>query len=268
MITHLSQTSLQDYADCARRFQLRYLDRLAYPAEENEPALESERRLREGQDFHRLVQQSLLGIPADRLEGQAASPNIARWWRAWQDFKEEAGFGATGAVYSEITLSAALGGFRLLAKYDLISHSPGGRFLIYDWKTYRSRPTNEWLAARLQTRVYRALLAKGGSQLNGGQPIAAGQIEMVYWFAEFPSEPGRFSYNEAEHARDWAGLLTLASEIASSPEFPLTEDVSRCRLCTYRSYCNRGVEAGVTENIEAELDRKDVNLEQIQEIEF
>ena len=34
----LSQSSLQDYVDCARRFQLRYLDRLSYPAIESEPA--------------------------------------------------------------------------------------------------------------------------------------------------------------------------------------------------------------------------------------
>ena len=27
-----SQSSLQDYADCPRRFQLRYLDKLIYPA--------------------------------------------------------------------------------------------------------------------------------------------------------------------------------------------------------------------------------------------
>ena len=33
-----SQSSLQDYMDCPRRFQLRYLDRLIYPAAESEPA--------------------------------------------------------------------------------------------------------------------------------------------------------------------------------------------------------------------------------------
>lgn len=52
-----SQSSLQDYFDCPRRFELRYIDRLNWPAVEAEPALENERRLREGTYFHRLAQQ-------------------------------------------------------------------------------------------------------------------------------------------------------------------------------------------------------------------
>jgi hypothetical protein len=39
-----SQGSLQDYVDCRRRFQLRYLDQLAWPAVEAEPLLEHEQR--------------------------------------------------------------------------------------------------------------------------------------------------------------------------------------------------------------------------------
>ena len=38
-----SQSSLQDYVDCRRRFQLRYLQNLAWPALQSEPALENER---------------------------------------------------------------------------------------------------------------------------------------------------------------------------------------------------------------------------------
>ena len=47
-----SQGSLQDYADCPRRFQLGYILRLAWPAVEAEPVLESERRQLQGQAFH------------------------------------------------------------------------------------------------------------------------------------------------------------------------------------------------------------------------
>ncbi|NCT22292.1 PD-(D/E)XK nuclease family protein, partial [bacterium] len=56
-----SQSSLQDYADCPRRFQLRYIEQLAWPAVETEPALENERRQQEGLLFHRLAQQHLIG---------------------------------------------------------------------------------------------------------------------------------------------------------------------------------------------------------------
>ncbi len=67
-------------------------------------------------------------------------------------------------------LSAPLGKHRLLAKYDLIAVQDG-KATIYDWKTYRKRPRNEWLAARTQTRVYRALLVQAGAHLNKGQPF-------------------------------------------------------------------------------------------------
>ncbi|MBA4379648.1 MAG: hypothetical protein C0393_03000 [Anaerolinea sp.] len=62
-----SQSSLQDYADCPRRFQLRYIEELAWPAVESEPALENERHQQEGLFFHRLVQQRLVGLPVEKL---------------------------------------------------------------------------------------------------------------------------------------------------------------------------------------------------------
>src|SRR5512139_3960828 len=80
-LTTLSQSSLQDYIDCPRRFKLRYLEGLAYPAVESEPALENEKRLEEGEIFHRLVQQSLLGLGGAKVGRLARSPNLARWWK-------------------------------------------------------------------------------------------------------------------------------------------------------------------------------------------
>src|SRR6185503_4547702 len=158
----LSQSSLQDYVDCGRRFQLRYLDRLSYPAIESEPALENEKHQQEGEYFHRLVQQHLIGISAEHIGRLANTPNLERWWSNWQAFKEKQNF---GKFYPEITLSAPLGKYRLLAKYDLISVKDG-KATIYDWKTYRKRPRNEWLSARMQTRVYRAMVVRAGAHLN------------------------------------------------------------------------------------------------------
>ena len=59
---HFSQGNLQDYSDCPRRFQLRYLLELAWPAVEAEPADEFETRIRDGEAFHRMVQQHVLGV--------------------------------------------------------------------------------------------------------------------------------------------------------------------------------------------------------------
>jgi CRISPR/Cas system-associated exonuclease Cas4 (RecB family) len=269
-LTTLSQSSLQDYVDCAQRFKLRYLDRLSYPAAETEPTLENEKHQQEGEYFHRLVQQHLIGIPAEQIAKFANTPNLQRWWDNFQNSEELAGLKESPGLYSEATLSAPLGKHRLLAKYDLIAVQ-NGNAVIYDWKTYRKRPRNEWFAGRMQTRVYRALLVQAGAHLNNGQPFEPEQIEMVYWFADFPDEPARFPYTSAQFGRDWDHLLQLSEEVATASSYPLTEDRQKCLFCTYRSYCERGIRAGDLELAEAERESEelfDVNFEQIGEIAF
>jgi CRISPR/Cas system-associated exonuclease Cas4 (RecB family) len=264
-----SQSSLQDYADCARRFQLRYIERLDWPAEESEPALENERHQLAGQSFHRLAQQYLLGLPAEKLAPLANTPDLRRWWEHFTtDFRS---LEDLGSLHPEIALSAPLGKFRLLAKYDLVAISPDGRATIYDWKTYRKRPKDEWMAIRWQTRVYRALLAQAGAHLNGGRPIVPDRIEMVYWYADYPREPARFAYSHEQFVRDWELLEKTVAAIAFAAEFPMTEDEKRCAYCTYRSYCARGTAAGPFDQAEAEMEAEasfDIDFEQVGEIAF
>jgi CRISPR/Cas system-associated exonuclease Cas4 (RecB family) len=267
-----SQSSLQDYVDCPRRFQLRYIEQLAWPAVESEPVLENERRQQEGQLFHRLVQQHLLGLPVEKLSRLANTPDLLRWWENYLSAADLQNLKAIAGLSTELTLAAPIGIYRLVAKYDLVAVQPGKQALIYDWKTYHKRPKNEWMAARLQTRVYRALLVQAGASLNGGSPIQPEQIEMVYWYADFPAEPVRLPYNAALYKRDWDALTGLVNEILHHEHFPLTDDEKKCAFCPYRSYCNRGEKAGTAADPEAELDAAatdfNLNFEQIAEIEF
>jgi len=263
----LSQSSLQDYVECSLRFKLRYLDRLSYPAVESEPALENEKHQQEGEYFHRLVQQHLIGISAEQIGRLANTPNLERWWSNWQVFRGQQNF---GSIYPEVTLSAPLGKYRLVAKYDLLSVNDG-KVTIYDWKTYRKRPRNEWLSARMQTRVYRAMLVQAGAHLNNGKPFEPEQVEMIYWFGDFSDDPARFEYTSAQYKRDWDTLLKLADEVESASSYPQTEDRQKCAFCTYRSYCERGVRAGDWNEAETETQAEelfDVNFEQIGEIAF
>jgi CRISPR/Cas system-associated exonuclease Cas4 (RecB family) len=264
-----SQSSLQDYVDCPRRFQLRYIEQLAWPAIETEPALENERRQQEGQLFHRMVQQHLIGLPAEKLARLANTPGLSRWWGNYLGTQLD----ITGyAQYSELSLAAPVGTFRLLGKYDLVAVKPEEQAIIFDWKTYHKRPRDEWMAARMQTRVYRALLVQAGAHLNGGTSFQPEQIQMVYWYADFPSEPARFSYNAAQYKRDWDTLTSLINEIGNHRHFPLTDDEKKCAYCPYRSYCNRGEKAGTIDESEVEMEKAasefNLNFEQIAEIEF
>lgn len=263
-----SQSSLQDYFDCPRRFELRYIEKLDWPAIEAEPVAENERRMADGNFFHRLAQQFLLGLPADKLSRLASSPDLSRWWDNFaQTFSSPSDL---GSLHPEAVLSAPIRNHRLLAKFDLIAIREG-QASIYDWKTYHKHPKDEWMAIRMQTRVYRYLLVCAGSHLNGGQPFAPESIQMIYWYADFPSEPSTFRYDASLFKRDEVTLEKLVDEIGSLEKFELTSDERKCRYCPYRSYCNRGVTAGDWKDAEAEAEVHeafDINFEQIGEIAF
>ena len=138
------------------------------------------------------------------------------------------------------------------------------------------RPRREWLAARPQTRVYPLVLAAAGQALNHGAPFDPGQIELVYWFTDFPNQPERFAYSRSQYEADHAFLLDLAERIDNLPpaEFYLTADEKRCRFCVYRSLCNRGEAAGeLSEFAEFDDDSQSAagiqfDFEQIAEIQF
>ena len=267
-----SQSSLQDYLDCARRFQLRYIMQLKWPAVETAPVLENERRQDEGQQFHRLVHQYLIGLPAKKISTSANRSNyehLPQWWNNFIEAQPNTLADLQGAKFApEHTLSAPIGNHRIMAKYDLLAKN-NDKITIYDWKTYLAHPKNEKMSARVQTRVYQSLLVRAGHQFNDGQAVEAGKTSMIYWFAEFPNDPAQFSYNEAKAHRDWDWLTALVHEISAKQSFPLTEDAQKCSFCPYRSFCERGIRPGSDEEMEIHAPASwDVNMEQVQEIEF
>ena len=268
-----SQASLQDYLDCPRRFQLRYLQQLHWPAPQAEPIREHEAAIRRGERFHRLAQQALVGVPPERLESAAGAdpdPALGRWW---QHFHELLPSLQQGKLYAETLLAAPVGKYRLLAKYDLVQILPEGRAVIYDWKTSPAAPRRANLSRRMQTRVYPYLLARAGAALNERLPILPAQIEMVYWFADFPGQVERFAYTEKRYAEDGRELAGLVEEIAGLREeqFLKTEDEKMCRFCVYRSLCARGSQAGLvseSEDVFEPEEEVEINFDQIGEIGF
>lgn len=239
-----SQSSLQDYADCPRRFQLRYVEGQAWPAVQAEPLLEHERHMERGARFHRLVERHQLGVDAELLVASIDDPDLLGWWQAYLGYDDL--HKLEGRRYPEFTLSAEVAGVRLLAKYDLLVVVPGERIVVIDWKTYRKTPSREWFVSRLQTRVYPYLVARSGSRLFGGD-LRPDQISMVYWVA---GDPVILEYSAAQFSVDQIYLAGLVSEIVGADgarEWLLTSDESRCRFCEYRSLCGRGEVVGLVD---------------------
>jgi CRISPR/Cas system-associated exonuclease Cas4 (RecB family) len=259
-----SQSSLQDYSDCERRFYLRYIEQLAWPAVESEPALENEQHQVEGQTFHRLVQQSLLGLPGEKLTGLANTPTLSQWWENYQIYEFNL---SEYEIFPELNLISQIGKHRLTAKYDLVAVGDH-KFFIYDWKTYHKRPSQERMAVTYQTRVYRSLLVRAGGCLIKNKPVNPDEIVMVYWLANFPTQPIQLPYNSSQSLRDWKHLENLTNRIEQQEIFPMTADEKKCKYCQFRSYCDRGISAASYEDDhESLVEMSDLTMDQIPEIE-
>jgi hypothetical protein len=226
--------------------------------------------MQRGAALHRLAHQHARGIEPARLAETIHDETLACWW---QTFLRRPPQGLPDAVrHAEIVLAAPMGGYRLLAKYDLIAIQPGEKLVIVDWKTAGKLPPRSTLARRLQTVVYRYLAVEAGATLNHGRSPEPEQVEMIYWFAQSHGKTMRFAYDQAQHDGARAYLLDLTSQIAahSEPIWPLTSDETHCRHCNYRSLCERGAEAGFFDDLEDDIEflEDTIDLEQIAEVEF
>lgn len=260
-----SQSSLHDYEDCARRFQLRYMDRLAWPAGEVAPALENERYMQQGAAFHRLVHQHLLGLPLDQIERMARGDELHSWWQNYLAYPPK---DLPPKLAPEITLSTKIAGHHLVAKYDLVAVE-NGRAVIVDWKTTRKRPQH--LNRHIQTRVYRYVMAKAGGALNNGQAFQPEQVSMIYWFANAPTEPEFLPYSTDQFQEDELYLAKLMTEIHQRTEFLKTANEHLCKFCVYRGLCGRAVKAGTLDEMVDWLERDEeafITLNTKMEIEF
>lgn len=247
-----SQSCLQDYADCARRFWLKYVEERVWPAEITRPAIEHEIRMLAGQSFHTLVQQHLNGIPAERLTPYVQGEELEHWWSSYLAASPA---DLPGQQHIEFTLAARVVGFRLVAKYDLLVVASDGSVSILDWKTSRRKPYRDRLAIHAQTRVYPFLVVRAGSQLMGVKQVSPERIRMLYWFVEAPTQPEIFDYSSELYRRDEAYLAYQIEQIAGAQgaeDFAQTMNARACEPCVYRSYCLRGGAAPLIDTLDEE----------------
>jgi PD-(D/E)XK nuclease superfamily len=239
-----SQSSLQDYLDCPRRFELRYILRQKWPAIQTEPVVEFEHHMEIGTRFHRLLHQHILGIPDDVLEAGIDDPNLMEWWQLFHQYAPLKDLPVP--LFPEYRLAAVFEGHRLVAQYDLVSVDAGNSAVIMDWKTSAHRPSSANLAQRIQSRLYPFLLALAGQRLNNGKPFEPEQIEMRYWFPSAPDRPEIIGYTKFQHQENKEFLNGVIREVKNTPDgrFLLATDERKCKYCEYRSLCKRQVTAG------------------------
>lgn len=264
-----SQSSLQDFTDCPRRFELRYLLQIAWPAPQSAPQQAVEEHLLLGERFHLLIQQHQNGLALENLAANLQPEILAEWWQNYLHYVPPL-LRDAAQIWSEISLSAALNQSRLIAKYDLLVRTHDNKFRIFDWKTSHRPPSRAALQERLQTQLYPYLLCRAGADFNNGQPIAPEQIEMIYWFSQRPARPERIPYNHTQYQAAEDRLKTLLNHLngLQPGQYPLTTNEKHCAYCIYRSLCARGVHAGDLQNVEDDLPEIAFDFDTIPEIEL
>lgn len=250
-----SQSSLQAYEDCPRRFWLAYVQQLPWPALEVAPAREYEQLLRWGSVFHKLVERAETGleVPTENMP----SP-LAEWWDAYLQHRPRDLETDLREVEFVLHATQQLPGpgdqsrpFRVAAKYDLVAQVENGPIIIVDWKTGARRPRPETLLRKWQTALYPYVLVESAERLGWG-PIDPERVELRYWFTAEPENPIIFRYDRHRHAETRTRLYQTVRAIfqgQGEPDFPKIPDteINRqrfCRFCIYRSRCDRGVTAG------------------------
>ena len=268
-----SQSSLRDFSECPRRFLLRRVEEQGCPAPEAEPIRVNEERRKRGTRFHEMVCQHHSGVPQGAIARQCAGDDILHAW--WEEYVAHDPAGGKRTCYAEISLQGQVAGYRLTAKYDLLAVTPSGKLHIFDWKTSQRRPDRRSLTKRLQTKVYPYLAVEAGSELIEGSAVDPSQVMMTYWFSNHPSSAVTFEYSTPQYKLDEETLTSIVEEARACEErndFELTGDEANCKYCTYRSYCQRGVEAGAVEEGEGYLEDtgalRETSLEDVEAIAF
>ena len=268
-----SQSNLQDYVNCHYQFYLRHIQKLSWPALLTDDALEAEKHMHSGARFHALVQQYFLGLPIESLDQVAEADPNEQFQTWWHNFKQSIPLKIKGETFPELTLITRLNGHRLVAKYDLITIDKD-QLTIYDWKTAQRLPKTTTLNARIQSRVYPFVLAREISSisLKTWQP---GQIKMIYWQAQYPGQVHAIAYTQEMFEADLAYLTHLVDEIVQLPieGFTKTPHLTFCKYCNFRSFCDKGISAGLLSELDRDLDDLDlsafdIDLDQVEEISF
>ena len=247
-----SANNLQDYVDCPRRFELKYLLKRDWPAEESQPVLEWEHELQLGTHFHQLVYQYLSGLPEEALIASINDTDVESWFRNFLAFYRQQEF---SRIFPEFRVRVPLGAYQAVAVYDLLALTPDQRLVILDWKTAKNKPKLSKVSKRMQTVLYPYAALESASNFLPEVTLTAQSIQMTYVYVRHTADNTiTFSNNDNQHTSNQMMLVRKVNEIAGlelSP-FPKTKDEDLCKFCVYRSLCERGQNAGSLAELKAE----------------
>lgn len=257
---YFSQSALEIFQKCRRRFQYRYIDGLYWPAKWGIDA-EIEKELEKGRKFHLLAERYYIdgSIQNQIVEDQ----ELNAWLQRLRRFLPYSQY----IISSEQELRYKEKQFKFLAKYDLLHYNKEKKLIeLYDWKTDKKSLLKKDLENSTQSRFYLYLFKLAGQRYYSDKYDIEKNPVLIYWNPRFAEEKKIINYTDEDFSNDSSYFESLVERILTEGEFPMTENLDICRYCEYRPIC-RGKKTEKREIFEEDLDM-DMNWEEIEELEF
>ncbi|MGB0563296.1 MAG: PD-(D/E)XK nuclease family protein [Spirulinaceae cyanobacterium] len=234
----LTQGQLNSFEQCPRRYQYQYLEQLGAP-------LDPERQARTnwGSQFHRLMQQYILGL-AGVSNSPGCDPAMAQALQALTATVPALQDPAARYEAEHRRLWACSAMIAFVVVYDLLVLEPD-RAEILDWKTYPQPPNTKQLAENWQTLLYPFVLVETSDYLPE-------QVAMTYWFVQADQTPTawRLDYTTPLHQEVRTRLdqhlnhlpalaLAFAQTGQDLPPVDAEQQHPHCRYCPFQSRCQQ-----------------------------
>lgn len=224
---------LDSFRICQRRFQLRYLEAVPWPAMSLEPEAEKARNL--GNRFHQMLNRHFLGLPV--TAGEAIEPELDRWWKLFLEWEPTL---PDGSRYPEFTLTIPVGEHFVVGRLDLLIIAEG-QARIFDWKTGARPRSLKQLWGDLQTHLYLTIVVEGAEVI--GESLNPDDVSLTYWYSGDRPKTVNLRYDATKHRHFWYEIQEVVSQIdtmmSQKKDWSLTSDHSRCGRCPYQIICNR-----------------------------
>jgi CRISPR/Cas system-associated exonuclease Cas4 (RecB family) len=236
----ISQSQIRDFQTCPQKYYLSHILKLSWPAPPSPLFKKLEEEAALGETFHLFVHRIIQGLNPEESAFETENKTIAKWI---DNFLRNYPLPQDAVLYSERELTNLDEDILWIGKFDVIA-TLQNKILIFDWKTSQKAGKVLWLEESPQTRLYRYLLYQNRQlySYDGTDHMKPEQIEMIYWFVNFPNSPIHIRYSEKQFAADRQFLKEIAAKINSdkAENYPKTSIEKVCNYCQFQTYCKRG----------------------------
>jgi putative RecB family exonuclease len=166
---------------------------------------------------------------------------IRDYYAAYQPFGEDT------TIATETRILIKVDGKEMQGYIDRLSTRDGGVYIIHDYKTSASLPTNDDLLEDRQLRLYAKSIFCDYSDCHS--------VEIVWHYLSFNKE-FRYSVTKEEAEKVWQEAALLVEEIESCRDFP-GKPTRLCDWCEYRAACTHFKHPEMVREMPPEVFRKE-----------